>query len=140
MVKVNTGVLETRIHDTFNLKSHKIIKKKILKLYSLDKFIVICSPFIFDKIFIKRKQSGKFSKGTVIIFIKESLKIIKFIYKCILNQIFVNQIKIEDKIFFFSNRFTDQHNIFPISNYLLEKNVRHTLLFNGQQRFSKLQE
>ena len=51
MVKVNTGVLETRIHDTFNLKSHKIIKKKISKLYSLDKFIVICSPFIFDKIF-----------------------------------------------------------------------------------------
>ena len=133
MVKVNTGVLETRIHDTFNLKSHKIIKKKISKLYSLDKFIVICSPFIFDKIFVKRKQSGKFSKGTIIIFIKESLKIIKFIYKCLLNQIFVNQIKIEDKIFFFSNRFTDQHNIFPISNYLLEKNVRHTLLFNGQQ-------
>ena len=62
---------------------------------------------------------------------KKNLKTIQLIFNYLLNQIFIKQIKFENKIFFFSNRTTDQYNVFPLSNYLSKKNMNHTILFNG---------
>ena len=59
---------------------------------------------------------------------KTNLLLIKFL----LNNLQFNNIKFENKIFFFSNRITDQYNIYPISNYLFKRKIHHTLLFNGQ--------
>ena len=122
--------LKIKILNSLNVRSNKELKKKLSKFNSLEKFIVICAPFIFgEKIesqYSKIKFHLRIFQNTIKI--KDSLL---FVCKCFLNQIIVVKPKFEKKIFFFSNRITDQYNIFPLSNELEKRNIKHTLLFNG---------
>ena len=55
MVEIGLRDLKKNILTSLGVKSHKILKKKIIKLYSLDKFISICVPFIFSNISVGNK-------------------------------------------------------------------------------------
>ena len=101
MTILNIQVLKRRILDVFALKSQKKLKEKIKKFKTLKSFIVICSPFIFSNIFIKEKKKEKFYIHEIIVFLKKNLKTIQLIFNYLLNQIFIKQIKFENKIFFF---------------------------------------
>ena len=128
---INISKLKIKILNNLDVRSNKELKKKLSKFNSLEKFVVICAPFIFSNKFIKYKHS-KTNYLTKFYQIKKTIKsTIFFLVKCFLNQIFILKPKFEKKIFFFSNRTTDQYNIFPLSNDLVKKNIKHTLLFNG---------
>lgn len=133
MTNLNIRVLKLKILEALSIKSKKKIKPKIKNFMQLESFITVASPFIFHHLFIKEKNSKEYFITETIILIKKILKIIKLIFIFLLKKIFTQKIKIEDKIFFFSNRITDQYNVFPLSNYLLKKKINHTVLFNGKK-------
>ena len=131
MTNIDTVRLKNKILDVFGVKSNNKLKKKIFQFQSLEKFIVVSSPFIFTNLFIRYKSHNIPFISKCIIFVKNILKTNLFLIKCLLNNLQFNNIKFENKIFF-SNRITDQYNIYPISNYLFKRKIHHTLLFNGQ--------
>jgi hypothetical protein len=123
--------LKIKILNSLNVKSNKELKKKLFQFNSLEKFIIICAPFIFHEK-IGNPQYSKINYFRRIF--QNTIKIkdlLLFVCKCFLNQIIIVKPKFEKKIFFFSNRITDQYNIFPLSNELEKRNIKHTLLFNG---------
>jgi len=135
---INISKLKIKILNNLDVRSNKELKKKLSKFNSLEKFVVICAPFIFSDKFVRHEHSRINYLGRIYQFkrrIKESLF---FIGKCFLNQIFIVTPKFKKKIFFFSNRITDQYNIFPLSNDLQKRNVKHTLLFNGNSDVLKI--
>ena len=132
MTNIDTVRLKNKLLDVFRVKSHNQLKKKILQFQSLEKFIVVSSPFIFTNLFIRYNLHDIPFVSKCIIFIKNILRKNIFFFKCLFNQFRFDNIKFENKIFLFSNRITDQYNIYPISNYLFKRKIHHTLLFNGQ--------
>ena len=142
MVEIGLRDLKKNILTSLGVKSHKILKKKIIKLYSLDKFISICVPFIFSNKFSKYEIRKDSLRITIFHKIKEILITITFLLNYFLKKKNIKKINLEKKIFFFTNKLIDQYNIFPLSNFLLKKNINHSLLYAGEKeklnQFNKL--
>ena len=141
MVEIGLRDLKKNILTSLGVKSHKILKKKVIKLYSLDKFISICVPFIFSNKFSKYEIRKDSLRITIFQKIKEILITITFLLNYFLEKKNIKKINLEKKIFFFTNKLIDQYNIFPLSNFLLKKNINHLLLYSGDtKRLSQLQK
>ena len=92
------------IHNILSVKSYKILKKKVIKLYSLNNFISVCAPFFFESKFSNYKLHSNL-RIKIISTIKEILKTLIFILDWFFFQKKnINKINLEKKIFFFSNK------------------------------------
>ena len=71
MTNIDTVKLKIKLLDVFRVKSQNQLKKKILKFQSLEKFIVISSPFIFSNLFIRYKSHDIPFVSKCIVFVKK---------------------------------------------------------------------
>ena len=141
MIIYNKKLILKKILETSKITNLRYLRK-IFSYIEKKPILSSCSPFIIEKLFVDYRKK-KFYFIYIIFAIIKTLKVILiFLFKSIINKP-QKKITFEKILFFFSNKYEDQHNIFPISEKLIKKNINHTLLFSNfpqKKNYHKIQK
>lgn len=133
MINIDPLLVKKSIIKSARVNNFKALKENFSKINSLSNFHKFSIPFIFEKLFVNyRKKNRSFIHYLIetVIFVQKFL----FFTTSSLNPFRKKNLNLEEKIFFFSNKLVDQYNVFPISNYLLNKRIRHSNLISIENK------